>query len=417
MHKSSKQFGELDIKLKNNIFGSFRFEIIIYSLLSLFYTLLSEAGIFLIFYGVNRLLNLISESRIIEHENINNKIYYGASIPTVVEPRMSLGEFSLLCVFATVLGIFLFITYFLMLTKKSANYLDEIAIGIDQISAGNFDTRIDIKNEDEFTLIASRINKMADDIKRIMENERKVECIKNDLITSVAHDLRTPLTSIIGYLELASTSEEISIDTMKKYIAITYDKSKRLEKLIEDLFAYTKFSSGEVNMNPCEVDMVKFLEQIIEEFYPSFQESELEYEFQTSHSAAYILGDGDLLARAFANLISNAVKYGKDGKKIKIKLIKMANHVIIDVINYGELIPEKDIENIFDRFYRVETSRSRATGGSGLGLAIAKNIIKMHDGTITAKSDFRGTVFEVKLNKHEPASMEGKQQSSTITKP
>ncbi|ROR31492.1 HAMP domain-containing protein [Mobilisporobacter senegalensis] len=386
--------------MRNKIFHSFRYEVIIYGLLSLFYAILTELGIFLIIKGVKTFLDHISDGSIQMNEELNNQVFYGTAVNNVnrIMDQPEVGnQHILLTVVVVIIAIILFVAYFLLLTKDFASYLDEIVVGINEISAGNFDTRIDIKNEDEFTLIASRINKMADDVKRIMENERKNEHVKNDLITSVAHDLRTPLTSIIGYLDLVSSGKELDDDTKNQYVTIAYNKSKRLEKLIEDLFTYTKFSTGEVSMHPCEVDMVKFMEQLVDEFYPSFQEVGLDYEFKSSHNQAIIIADGDLLARAIANLISNAVKYGRDGKSIKIEITKHIEHVVITVTNYGELIPDKDISNIFDRFYRVETSRSRETGGTGLGLAIAKNIIKMHGGSITAKSDFNGTVFEVIL--------------------
>ena len=390
----------------NNRFHSFRYEVIICGLLSLFYSIITEAGIFLVIKGVKTLSENISGNSI--RKPMENQMIYNAPLNNVKPVPEQAPDFNFwLFVFIIIMGIILFVIYFLLLTKDFALYLDEIVIGMNEISAGNLDARIDIKHEDEFTLIASKINKMADDVKRIMENERKDETVKNDLITSVAHDLRTPLTSIIGYLDLVSSGKNISEDVKNQYINIAYNKSKRLEKLIEDLFAYTKFTTGEVTIHTSEVDMVKFMEQLVDEFYPSFQEAGLLYEFRTSHNQAVIEADGDLLSRAIANLISNAVKYGKDGKRIKIELTKHVEHIVLAITNYGELIPKEDIDNIFDRFYRVETSRSRDTGGSGLGLAIAKNIIKMHGGTITAKSDFSGTVFEVILMNQVPTDPTG----------
>lgn len=403
MHKLLKPFGELDIKLKNNIFKSFRFEIIVCSLLSLFYTLLTEAAIGALLFGVRNMVEDVTGSKSLKIIEYNRNVLGGlpqdAAYGNIPEWPEHVGTIVLVAIFSIFLGITLFITYFLLLTKKFANYLEEIAAGINKIAEGNFDTRISIKNEDEFALIASRLNKMADDIQQIMQNERKNEYVKNDLITSVAHDLRTPLTSIIGYLDLVSGNRNLSQETKEKYISIAYNKSKRLEKLIEDLFAYTKYSSQETVMNLAQVDIVKFMEQLVDEFYPSFQEAELEYEFRTGALSSIIMADGDLLFRAFANLIGNAVKYGRDGKTIKIQLTDGVEEVVIAITNYGELIPEEDLDNIFERFYRVENSRSRETGGSGLGLAIAKNIILMHKGTIQVSSDFNGTVFEVRLNK------------------
>jgi len=304
---------------------------------------------------------------------------------------------AILAVATMILGIILFITFFLLLTKKFVHYIKEILEGINQISLGNFNHRIVIKNEDEFALLSDKLNRMADDIKEIMENERRIEYSKNELITSVAHDLRTPLTSIIGYLDLVS-SKELEQDIQRKYIGIAYNKSKRLEKLIEDLFTYTKFNFGEVMPTYSEVDIVKLLNQLIDEFYPSFAEYHLDYEFTTSCLTAVIEADGNLLARAFANLISNAIKYGRDGNKVLINLNKSETGVEISVKNYGEIIPPEDLKRIFQRFYRVESSRSAETGGTGLGLAIAHSIIEMHGGTITAKSNSEGTVLTVELN-------------------
>jgi two-component system sensor histidine kinase VanS len=355
--------------LNNNIFKSFRFEIVLYSLLSLLYTLLSigtiHIGIYIFFFR--------KEARSL------------SEIPTII-----------ITVLSITLGVILFITFFLLLTKKFIIYIKEIAEGINEISKGNLGNRIVINNEDEFALIADKLNEMAESIHEIMENERRSEYAKNELITSVAHDLRTPLTSIIGYLDLVST-KELSPETQRKYIEIAYNKSLRLENLIEDLFTYTKFNFGEVKPVLAEVDMVKLINQLLDEFYPSFEEYHLEYSFTRNCSTAIIKADGDLLARAFANLISNATKYGKTGKIILIDLKCRKDSVIISITNYGEIIPEKDLKKIFQRFYRVESSRSCETGGSGLGLAIAHSIIEMHGGIIQAKSDRTGTLFTVEL--------------------
>lgn len=412
MHRSLKRYGEWDIRLKNSIFKSFRFEIVLYSLLSLIYTILTEAGLCFGYYVIRNLfrdirntsMNAQNTMSMDKAGSLNNA--GASSFPLPPDPSRKEGMVLILAL-AVIAGILLFILYFLLLTKKFVIYLDEIAQGINEISIGNFEARVDIKNEDEFAWIAGRINKMAEDIQILMENERQNEKARNDLITNVAHDLRTPLTSIIGYLDLVKLHREMDEETKGKYICVAYDKSKRLEKLIEDLFSYTKYSSGEVTLNPQEIDMVKFMKQMVEEFYPSFQEAGLDYTFEAGMESAFIRADGDLLARAVTNLISNAVKYGKDGKSIRMYLEKKENNLRIAIINYGEVIPEKDLGNIFDRFYRVENSRSRETGGTGLGLAIAKRIILMHHGSISVKSDFDGTVFEVLLPLNEESEVTG----------
>ena len=213
----------------------------------------------------------------------------------------------------------------------------------------------------------------------------------------MAHDLRTPLTSIIGYLELLSSGPAISLDMQKKYIDIAYVKAKRLEKLIEDLFGFTKMNYGKISMNVGKVDIVKLLGQLLEEFYPSFADKDLTYELKSNVPSQIITADGNLLARLFDNLINNAIKYGAEGKKVLIQVFAKNDIVTVSVTNYGYVIPAEELPLIFNKFYRVEQSRSSKTGGTGLGLAIAKNIVDMHGGTISVASDLNGTVFTVKL--------------------
>ncbi len=268
------------------------------------------------------------------------------------------------------------------------------------ISEGDFNTVLEVRGDDEFSTMADNLNQMAQDLKELMEKEREAERTKNELITNVAHDLRTPLTSIIGYLELLSQKPDLPQEIRCKYIDIAFNKARRLEKLIEDLFGFTKLNYGKISMNVTQVDIVKLLEQLLEEFYPSFSEKNLYYELDTNVQSQKIMADADLIARLFDNLINNAIKYGAEGKKIIVKIRTDDETVSISVVNYGYVIPEEELPLLFNKFYRVEQSRSTHTGGTGLGLAIAKNIVDMHGGTIDVKSDLDGTVFTVRLQVH-----------------
>ena len=154
---------------------------------------------------------------------------------------------------------------------------------------------------------------------------------------------------------------------------------------------------GKLSMHVGQVDVVKLLSQLLEEFYPSFVDKNLSYELQSNVPVKVITADGNLLARLFDNLINNAIKYGADGKRIMVKLHADDEIVTVSVINYGYVIPADELPLIFNKFYRVEQSRSTNTGGTGLGLAISKNIVDMHGGTITVTSDLSGTVLTVKL--------------------
>lgn len=294
-------------------------------------------------------------------------------------------------------GILIFSITFLALQEKSLRYISKLSAAIRNISEGDLNTTIEVVGDDEFSAMAVNLNKMVGDIRNLMDKEREAERTKNELITNVAHDLRTPLTSIIGYLELLSGKVTIPPEMQKKYIDIAYAKSKRLEKLIEDLFGFTKMNYGKVSMHVSRVDVVKLLSQLLEEFYPSFMDKNLSYELKSNVPAQIITADGNLLARLFDNLINNAIKYGADGKRVLVNIHASESVVAVSVTNFGYVIPEEELPLIFNKFYRVEQSRSTNTGGTGLGLAIAKNIVDMHGGTISVASDLNGTVFTVKL--------------------
>ncbi len=297
-------------------------------------------------------------------------------------------------------GILLFSVTFLLLQESSIRYISHISDAIQNISEGDLNTTIDVIGDDEFSSMAANLNKMAEDIRQLMEKERESERTKNELITNVAHDLRTPLTSIIGYLELLAGNTRIDPKMQHKYIEIAYGKSKRLEKLIEDLFGFTKLNYGKMSMHVAQLDLVKLLGQLLEEAYPNFAEKNLSYDLQSNVPAKMISADGNLLARLFDNLIGNAIKYGADGKRVLVQIFAGEEVVTVSVTNYGYVIPPDELPLIFNKFYRVERSRSSSAGGTGLGLAIAKEIVDMHGGTIGVTSDLNGTVFTVKLQVH-----------------
>ncbi len=295
------------------------------------------------------------------------------------------------------LGIGVFSVSFLLLQSRSMRYISRISSAMREIAEGDLNITLDVEGDDEFADMAENLNNMVEELRQLMDRERESERTKNELITNVAHDLRTPLTSIIGYLELLSGPVKLNEEMQKKYLDITYKKSKRLQKLIEDLFGFTKLNYGKISMKVSKVDIVKLLSQMLEEFYPNFMEKNLAYELQSNVTAKVITADGNLLARLFDNLINNAIKYGSEGKKIIVKVDATDTVVTVSVTNFGCVIPKEELPLLFEKFYRVEQSRSVNTGGTGLGLAIAKNIVDMHGGTIGVTSDLNGTVFTVKL--------------------
>ena len=315
--------------------------------------------------------------------------------------RFALGSTISVLLFV-LLGILLFSLVFLLLQRKMARDIETIAHAVKQISEGDLSTRLELEGEGELTDLAENLNRMEEDIQELIDKERTSEQSKTDLITNVAHDLRTPLTSILGYLELLRKNQKLSPEMQQKYLDIAYNKSVRLQKLIEELFGFTKLSYGKINMNVTKVDIVELLAQLLEESYPNFQKNGLSYDFVSNRKSQIIEADGDLLARLFDNLIGNAIKYGKEGKRVRVNLRADREIVTIKIVNYGYVIPENELPLIFDRFYRTDHSRTNASGpgGTGLGLAIVKNITDMHHGTVSVSSDLSGTVFTVRLKIH-----------------
>lgn len=348
-------------------------------------------------YGNSNYLAYTNRTEIVEDANAKST---EVNIQIVPQSRRMLhkGTFFALMVLAVLLALFFFILYFLLLTRKFSAYLAEIVTGIRGLAAGEMGTRIAVRQSNELTQIAENFNAMAEELENVVTEERKNEDAKNNLITSIAHDLRTPLTSVIGYLELVA---EKNLDEEKRqhYVSVAYRKAKRLQCLTDDLFSYIKYGSAELTLNLAPIDAVKMMEQLTEEAYPAIAENHLELSVEKKLKEAVVEADGTLLARAFSNLLGNAIKYGRDGKCLRLMMEpgSEGRTVCFHIVNFGEVIPAKDLEHIFERFYRVDAARTEGQGGTGLGLAIAKNIIELHKGTISVKSDLSGTEFMVEL--------------------
>lgn len=312
--------------------------------------------------------------------------------------RDTLVSFMLVNVIAT---ICFFIIYFLLFIKRIVKDMTYISDRIIDIADGKSDEKIIIERQDEIGEIAGRINEMTEQINQLITSERDALQSNKDLIACVAHDLRTPITSVKGYLDLALDTKHYDLEQRQKCVRIAQTKANRLEYLIHDLFNYTKLTSGEITLHRSKIDLVQLVEQMVEEFYPLFQEEELECTTKYNISYLEMNMDGELIARAVQNLLSNAIKYGKDGKHVYVELECLEQEVQIRVTNYGLVIPEESIKHLFDKFYRVERSRNVKTGGTGLGLNIAQEIVHLHGGRIQVTSGASGTCFTIALPLHK----------------
>ena len=297
----------------------------------------------------------------------------------------------------TVLFIVVTTSIYILITYKKSKNIVSLIESVEIMANGNLEHVIDVNDSGNIKRLADNINNIVSQLRNITIEERMAQQTKTDLITNVSHDLRTPLTSIIGYLSLIEDDKYKDEVQLRYYTSIAYEKSNTLKILIDDLFDLTKMQNNTMKLNKVKINLVELIGQIVSHFEYQFKEAHMEGRLNFSEDRCIIEADPIKLVRAFENLITNAMKYGKDGYYIDIVTEKKGEMAIVKVINYGEPIPILDLPHIFDRFYRVEKSRNRNDGGSGLGLAITKNIIEIHGGEISVTSDSNETVFEVKL--------------------
>ncbi len=400
--------------MKPNIFQSLRMKMVLCAFISVICTVVVDGVIIFIVY-------VVKKSKVFE------EIFYKATSPMMdnaaepakkfvgntagildeigngfitIRPEPFLtNHFVIDVIMLFIITLIFFMMFYVLFSHKIISYFRDINRGVERIRNGDLDTNIKVKGYDEVSILAISINNMRMELKQSIEKERELERTKNDLITNVAHDLRTPLTSMIGYLDLIKMNPNLENNTKEKYLNIAYDKSKRLEGLVTDLFDYTRYEKNKLQVELKKIDLTRFVEQLAEEFYPSATDNNLKMINTFPTKSIYINGDGELLARAFSNLVGNAIKYGADGKQIRLTLVEKEDKAVFMVTNYGKIIPAKDIHNIFQQFYRVDSSRTST--GAGLGLAIAKNIIDIHNGEIYVTSNANGTVFSVEIDKYK----------------
>jgi two-component system sensor histidine kinase VanS len=244
--------------------------------------------------------------------------------------------------------------------------------------------------------IEEKMNRVKSEASRNARLIRETEQRKNDLIVYLAHDLKTPLTSVIGYLTLLRDEQQISEELRQKYLSVSLEKAQRLEDLINEFFEITRFNLSQMTLEVSKVNLSRMLEQITYEFNPLFAEKNLGCRLHVPPNFE-LKCDVNKMERVFDNLIRNAVNYSFENSFIDITVERKENSVQLLFMNAGNTIPKDKLDRIFEQFYRLDTSRATKTGGAGLGLAIAKEMVELHGGTISAYSRDEKVVFSVVL--------------------
>lgn len=297
------------------------------------------------------------------------------------------GEFMLLAMVVVFLVLFHFsLTWF-------GKYFDSINKGIGALLSSEHEL-ISMPKEMRF------VEENLQTVQRTLEHQRAeaelAEQKRDELILYLAHDLKTPLTSVIGYLSILNENKEMNRSQREKCIRVGLEKAMRLEKLLNEFFEITRFRQSDITLSKTNIDLHYMLIQLIDEFTPQLQENHVEVEILMTEDIQ-IRGDADYLARAFQNVLKNAVAYSDKSSVITISVSYQNENAIINIINTGDTILPEQQTHIFEKFYRVDEARQGNTGGAGLGLAIAKNIIVLHGGTIAVESKERKTTFTITL--------------------
>ncbi|MBF2544315.1 HAMP domain-containing histidine kinase [Listeria seeligeri] len=247
----------------------------------------------------------------------------------------------------------------------------------------------------EIQELERNIESMRERQNKLMKQEEQAQQARNDLITNVSHDLRTPLTSILGYLSYIHEDRYRDEIELRYYTELVYGKARHLHKLIDDLFSYTRLDSVEYQLKKDELDVIELLSQLVAEYDGQATERNMQIIEHFEANKLIISGDGNQIMRLFENLFSNALRYGEGNKQIDVSAKQEENMAVVRVTNYGQEISEIDLPYLFERFYKAD--KNRTTTGTGLGLAIAKSIVEKHGGIVTAESKNRKTSFIVKL--------------------
>lgn len=296
-----------------------------------------------------------------------------------------------LYIILAVLVVFLIIMRFYL--NGFTKYFNEINRGIDALIDEKAD---DVSLSPELSATEKKINYIKHTLAQRKVEAELAEQRKNDLVVYLAHDLKTPLTSVIGYLNLLRDENQISEELREKYLSISLEKAERLEDLINEFFEITRFNLSNITLEYSRVNLTRMLEQLTYEFKPMLLEKNMECKLSCTPDIQ-IKCDVDKVQRVFDNLLRNAVNYSFESGTVDIVVVQNEENISIKFTNQGNTIPKEKLERIFEQFYRLDTARSSKSGGAGLGLAIAKEIVELHGGIITARSENEEIEFEVIL--------------------
>lgn len=319
-----------------------------------------------------------------------NEFYLRESDAVIIYRYTLLNNMSIITFFVILIFLVILLKYTISWFTK---YFDEISAGMDKLAEESND---EITLSPELDFMENKFNQIKNNLEKQKKAALEAEQRKNDLVVYLAHDIKTPLTSVIGYLSLLDEAPDMPLKQKAKYVGITLEKAYRLEQLINEFFEITRFNLQTIILNKEKINLLFMLQQMADEFYPMLAPQEKQVSVNVPDNLT-LWGDADKLARVFNNILKNAIAYSYENSVIDISAQQQDKNIIITFTNQGNPIPQEKLEIIFEKFFRLDTSRSTNTGGAGLGLAIVKEIVNAHGGNISVQSNTEKTVFTVIL--------------------
>jgi len=383
----------LAIKLKNREHGAMSEELSKTVFIRFFFTLLAAVGAIILIYIVTEIL--LSQFIWQPHDNLYRLF-------KLIERNAA--------TILTMCGLITFVVIFGIYWRRTLGYIDTIVEASEMLIAPGSEL---IRLPVELKQVEDRMNEARQNVARNARLAREAEQRKNDLVMYLAHDIKTPLTSVIGYLSLLSEAPDMPLDQKAKYLNITLEKANRLEKLVDEFFEITRYNFQAGTLSVENIDLYYMLAQMTDEFYPLLAAKGKQAILHVPEDMT-IYGDPDKLARVFNNVLKNAVAYSSDNSVIDITAAISGDMASIVFSNAGS-IPKEKLASIFDKFYRLDSGRSSDKGGAGLGLAIAKEIVISHGGCIYADSDGKQTSFTVELPVMPEQALENVKVISTFS--
>lgn len=296
----------------------------------------------------------------------------------------------------------IFVTNWRVKRRINQMKLTHILDYLKYIAQGHYEIRIPQTDLGEMDEVVSSINHLVDSTVRAIEEERKIEKSKDELITNIGHDIRTPLTSVIGYLGLIENQQYHSQEELARYAHVAYRKAQQMQSLVQDLFTYTATRQTTTEIRPVQVQVLRFMEQLVADFELSAREKTIELRLDIRPKNLVASFDVDKMARVFHNLLSNALKYGIGAHYIELLAYQEEDYIYFKVKNDGQPLDQSELEDIFQRSYRADQSRSANQPGTGLGLAIVRNIVELHHGRVYAEVDGQETIFTIEIPQKSP---------------